>query len=247
MYRLFRQTLSFLTICPAPSGPPLTAEELSRSSGYFPLVGLVLGLIFALFWLILGSLGPPESVKAILVAIAAIVMTRGFHLDGLADTADALLSHRSTEEKLAIFKDCHLGVFGVTAIVLDLLLKVNLLEVALASPRGLTALILVPVWGRLAASLVAYLTNYVRPSGGLGQNIINGAGRPEALLALVSAFIISLWGGLLGLAVFGLTIIISLALAMVWRLALGGTTGDLLGASVELGEIGSLTLWVLLI
>jgi adenosylcobinamide-GDP ribazoletransferase len=185
--------------------------------------------------------------KVILIVTAWVVLNRGFHLDGLADTADALLSHRSVEEKLAILKDCHLGTFGVVAIVLDLLLKLTLLEVALASPKALTVLILIPVWGKLTISIVTSLSQYARPSGGLAKSFVVGAGPKEAGLAMVSALLIGLIGGFLGLATMLFAIVLGVVLAIVWRKAIGGVTGDLLGASAEIGEIAGLIFWLLLI
>jgi adenosylcobinamide-GDP ribazoletransferase len=248
VYRQFRLTLSFLTVVPAPAGPGPTEAELGRMAGYFPLTGLFCGLISALFWLILGALDFSESLKAIFAVVLLATLTRGFHLDGLADAADALLSHRSVEEKLAILKDCHLGTFGVAAIVLDLLLKINLLAEITPAPGGLAALALFPLWGRLAASVVAALGHYARPSGGLGRLTVEGAGSPELRLALISSLAFSLFlGGFFAvLAALG-ALAVGFALSLVWRAALGGVTGDLLGATVEIGEIAALLFWAALV
>ncbi|MDR1395256.1 MAG: adenosylcobinamide-GDP ribazoletransferase [Deltaproteobacteria bacterium] len=242
MYQIFRQTLAFLTIVPAASGTAFNPACMGRMAGYFPLTGLVCGLILALVWLILGTLDFSVSLKSVLAVTGLIILTRGFHLDGLADTADALLSHRSREEKLAIFKDPHLGTFGVLAIVLDVLLKVFLLSSAMAAPLAWQALILFPLWGRLTASAVAVRSVYARPSGGLAQQLVSGAGREELRLAALTAILISLLGGWQCLLPVLGALLLGFGLAKLWSLALGGVTGDLLGASVEIGEIFSLAL-----
>ncbi|MDR2142128.1 MAG: adenosylcobinamide-GDP ribazoletransferase [Deltaproteobacteria bacterium] len=247
MYRLFRQALGFLTIVPAPQSDYPTEADLGRLPGYFPGVGLFCGLICCLFYFILERLSSPGSLTAILVVTLLIIVSRGFHLDGLADTADALLSHRSVEEKLEIFKDCHLGTFGVVAIVLDLLLKVALFELALASPQALVAVALTPLWGRFTATVVACRSRYARPSGGLGRHLINGSGRREFGLALAFSLALSSLGGLNGVLVTLGAAVVGSLLALAWRKSLGGATGDLLGASVEIGEIAALALWVALI
>jgi adenosylcobinamide-GDP ribazoletransferase len=215
-------------------------------AGYFPLLGLTLGLILALVWLILGALSLSGSFNAIIVVIALAILTRGFHLDGLADTADALLSHRSVEEKLAILKDCHLGTFGVAAIVLDLLLKISLITEMMTLTSALVGLILAPVWGRLAASVVAVKGTYARSSGGLAHYVVDGAGSAEFRLAALSGLIISLLAGLTGLITAFGVLALGFFLAYIWRKALGGVTGDLLGATVEIGEIAALLIYVLL-
>jgi adenosylcobinamide-GDP ribazoletransferase len=245
VYRLFRLTLGFLTIVPAPTGPPLTQADLSRMAGYFPMIGLFCGLISALFWLILGTLGFSESLKAIFTVVVLVILTRGFHLDGLADAADALLSHRSVEEKLAILKDCHLGTFGVAAIVLDLLLKISLLVEIASKPETLAVLALFPLWGRLAASVVATLGRYARPSGGLGQFLVEGAGPSELKLAVITSLIASLLLGIKGILTIFVALLVGYGLSWLWRRTLGGVTGDLLGATVEIGEIAGLFFWSL--
>jgi adenosylcobinamide-GDP ribazoletransferase len=240
MYRLFRQTLAFLTILPGQAGAEFNSQDLARMPGCFPLVGLVVGLISALLWLTLGALNLSDSLIAILVVTGIVVLTRGFHLDGLADSADALLSHRSVLEKLQIFKDCHLGTFGVTAIVLDLLLKINLYAMVMATPLALTAFILVPLWGRLSATVVACSSRYARPSGGLSLNLVDGSGREEMRLAVLTSVVLSIFGGWLSLVTVLWALLVGFVLTKIWTRALGGVTGDLLGATVELGEILSL-------
>jgi adenosylcobinamide-GDP ribazoletransferase len=185
-----------------------------------------------------------ESLRAIITVVSLAVLTRGFHLDGLADAADALLSHRSVEEKLGILKDCHLGTFGVAAIVLDLLLKINLLTEIMASAGGLAALALFPLWGRLAASVVAVNGQYARPEGGLGRRLVEGAGFGEFKLAVLSSLLISLVGGWPGLLTALWATLVAYFLSWVWNKSLGGVTGDLLGATVEIGEIAALIFWV---
>src|SRR5208337_708974 len=97
-----------------------------RRSGYwFPLIGLLLGVVIGLLWYLLrGFLAPP--VLAALLPGLYVFLTGGLHLDGLMDTVDGVYGGRSREERLAFMKDSHVGAFGVLAAVLILILKYSL-------------------------------------------------------------------------------------------------------------------------
>jgi adenosylcobinamide-GDP ribazoletransferase len=213
----------------------------------YPMVGLILGFILFILARLLGWANIPVGTSAILLVMALAVLTRGFHLDGLADTADALLSHRSLERKLEILKDSHLGTFGVLAILADLWLKASLLS-ALAANNLFPAhlLVLFPIWGRLTASVVAVTSKPVGTGRGLGYNMVAYSGRQELFLACLYSIALS---GVFGLKAFLcalMAILVGYLLAKLWKATLGGVTGDLLGASVELGELASLFLFVAL-
>lgn len=250
MFRNLFNTLAFLTILPLNPRGTLTPAEMGRLPGYYPLAGLVLGGFSVALALVGGGLLPP-AVLATMIVVCQLVLTRGFHLDGLADAADALLSHKDQEKKLAILKDSHLGTFGVAAIVLSLMLKTTILDsLARGADHGLPplpALLLYPVWGRLAASVVAAVGSPARADGtGLGFNMVRHGGRRELLFALATSLLATVFFGPAPLACLAASFVLGLVLARVWRAALGGVTGDLLGASVELGEIlGLLALAVL--
>lgn len=239
--RRLGESVEYLTVIRFRRGASIWREdEIGRYPGYFPLVGLLLGLIlFGARHLLNVIL--PDRLTALLLTLLLIVLTRGFHQDGLADMADAVLSHRSRERMLEIMKDSHQGTFGVLALIFTVLLKVELIVLMAAHPTGL---ILFPLWGRLATSLVAVRSVYVGSQNGLGRFLVEESNSYDLALALASSLIFSvLIGGLpgfmtfLGVAAFGLTLI------WLWRRVLGGVTGDLLGASLELTELFSLLLF----
>ncbi|MDR1545303.1 MAG: adenosylcobinamide-GDP ribazoletransferase, partial [Deltaproteobacteria bacterium] len=211
--------LAFLTIAPLRFSERLEPEDFGRLPGYYPLVGLFLGLAAAVLAWVAYLAAAPAGFAATALAACQIIFTRGFHLDGLADAADALLSHRSLEKKFEILKDSRQGAFGVTAIVLDLLLKTSLLAALAPDGRFLTApLILYPVWGRLTASIVAVRSDSARPeSGGLGCWMIQLSGPRELFLALASTLTLSACGGWAALAAALAAACLGLLLTPVWR------------------------------
>jgi adenosylcobinamide-GDP ribazoletransferase len=233
----FRAALGFLSLIPVGRGEAPTPEQIGRLPAFYPLVGLVFGLALALLGFLAGKILPPDLTALILV-LFLVAINRGFHLDGLADTADALLSHRSRAEKLAILKDSRQGTFGVLAIALNVIIKIQLLtHLAPACPW---LLLLWPAWGRLGASAVAALSRYAGDETGLNRLMVEGAGPREMGLAALFTFVPSLFFGLPAILSAAAALFFGLALVPVWRRALGGVTGDLLGASVELTEIFTL-------
>ncbi|MDR2350303.1 MAG: adenosylcobinamide-GDP ribazoletransferase, partial [Deltaproteobacteria bacterium] len=210
-------------------------------------VGLVIGSVLFLFRFALAAPGVPIPLAAILIVTLSMIMTRGFHLDGLADTMDALLSHRTPEEKLAIMKDPHQGTFGVVAIVLDILLKTFLVMTLLTYPVYVAALVLHPLWGRLSTTVVTSVSTYARPSGGLGRDMVECSGAGEFAIGLLTAAAVSALFGITALLCCVFAALLGFLLGLVWRLALGGVTGDLLGSTTEISEICSLMFFVMIV
>jgi adenosylcobinamide-GDP ribazoletransferase len=246
-FRLFANVLAFLTILPLDRDDRFTPGDFGRFAGMFPLAGTVLGFFLFLLHFAMAAPGVPLQAAVILLVTAHVITTRGFHLDGLADTMDALLSHRSREDKLRIMKDPHQGTFGVLAIVLDILLKSALLGTLLATPYAAAALILFPAWARLAASVVSVMCEYARREGGLGQPVVDCCGVRELIEATVFTVIASAFGGIPCLLAVAFALAWSFGLVFVWNRTLGGVTGDLLGATVELTEVASLFFLVMLV
>ena len=176
------------------------------------------------------------AASALLLALTVIV-TRALHLDGLADTLDGLGGGGSPETRLAIMKDSRLGAFGAVGLVLVLILKGAFFQ-GIAETGRETALILFPVLSRWGMVLLAALSPYARPEGGLGQAMTEGVIANIAVGATLSALALAVVSfGLRGVALLaGLWIFVSIS-SRYFRRKLGGITGDVLGAVNELGEI----------
>jgi adenosylcobinamide-GDP ribazoletransferase len=230
---------AFLTRWPITSGP-LLAADLGRSVAFFPLVGLVLGLVLTgLAALLVGAL--PSTVLAVALVALLAGMTGGLHIDGLADTFDALGGGRGDRQRmLDLMRDSRIGAHGAAALVLLLMMKVFALA-ALLDRHDLVAILVFPALGRWAVTPSIVLHPYAREEG-LGR-AFNGAarGREVAIAtALVGVVIVALGARLLLPALGALC---AASLFALWlRRRLGGLTGDVYGATIELAETSALVL-----
>ena len=236
MITQFRLALSFLTTLPAGSFSSEVPEEtLGQTVAWFPLVGLLLGLILFFSTCFLKLFFSP-AICAALVLLIHFFITGGFHLDGVADTADGLMSGKPEREEIfSIMKDSYLGSMGATALILLLLLKYSAL-IVIISKAPLT-LIIFPILGRYAIVQLTFRSTYARAEGGLGAIFTNHCNQREWL----SAVIITLVSGLLFAGFAGLLSCFAIALYVVIihyvaQRRLGGVTGDILGYACESGE-----------
>lgn len=232
----FPLALTFLTIIPWPRLGLAGAAELARSLFWFPWVGALLGGLYGAAALGLGKLWPAVAVAAMVTGLS-VFLTRGLHLDGLADTLDGLGGGREPQSRLAIMKDSRLGAFGATGLGLALIVKFALLQVLLEQER-LGGLVLFPALSRWGLVALAYLSPYARPEGGLGRDMTEGVTfrtlTGATLAALALSLVLGRLHGLILLAACGLAV---LGLNRFFRRQLGGITGDVLGAASEILEL----------
>jgi adenosylcobinamide-GDP ribazoletransferase len=227
--------LRFLTSLPLPWS--IRGGQLGSALPFFPLVGaLIGGLLLVVGWLA-GSFWPPLS-QAVLLVVAWSVLSGGLHLDGLSDTADAIMSWRDREQKLAIMKDSRIGTMGALAIAAVLLLKLAFLSDAGAG--WWQSVLLAPILGRWAMLLAIGGFPAARP-GGLGS-MVQGqlAGWQLALISGLVTLVATLIAGVGGLVAVLLVGVVAYALGRWWTKELGGLTGDTYGAICELAEVVAL-------
>jgi adenosylcobinamide-GDP ribazoletransferase len=243
MISSFALALSFLTVLRVPLLPVRLASpaELAASFACFPIVGAILGGLWATFALSLRPVFPPALVAGLLTLMMALV-TRGLHLDGLADLADGVGGGYTAEKRLEIMKDSRIGTFGAVALILILTIKIAALQ-TLVQTNQWRILLLVPLLSRLGMVLTAYRSAYPRPEGGLGKSFCEQLSLGHLLAALglaaiAGAVIAPLLGGFL-LAALVAQVVLLRVLAKRW---LGGITGDVLGACNEISEALLLTL-----
>jgi len=243
--RDFLQALSFLTILPV--GKLLLSEEkgLARSMAFFPLVGLVIGLLSASGYYLLTLLFPKSLVLWLTIGLLAY-LTRGLHLDGFADTMDGVASGGTKEKILEVMRDSRIGAFGVVGLILLIGAKYYALD-QISNPSLPYSLILMAVMGRNSMVLVCYRSAYARPNEGLGRPFTENLGSREMVLSLVSASGIALLlMGLKGILVFLGICLFSLGYRFFFKKKLGGVTGDILGAANELAELLCLIFLIIL-
>jgi adenosylcobinamide-GDP ribazoletransferase len=235
----FFAAVQFLTIFSWPRRPERSAEEIGGSAMFFPVVGLLLGIVLGLLDRALEPVTTPGLSSVLLVATLAW-LTRGLHLDGLGDTFDGLGAGGDRERMLCIMNDSRIGAFGLIAIVVVLLMKIHALE-SMDSQRW-RALLAAPILGRSAMVLLAYRSRPAKT--GLGAAFIEHlTGRHLAIATTIAAILV---GGLLGIAGIGLLLagaLFAFGSQRYFHHRLGGVTGDTCGAVGELTEAG---VWVCL-
>ena len=236
--------LSFLTILPVGRGLPSEEKDLAHSMTVFPLVGLVIGLLLALGYYLL-SLALPRSLTLWLTIGLLAFLTRGLHLDGLADTMDGLASGGTREKILEVMRDSRIGAFGVISLILLIGAKYFALDHFSNHPMTYP-LILMAVMGRSSMVLVCYRSPYARFEKGLARPFTENLRFRETALSSLLALGISFWAvGLKGILVFLGIAFFSLGYRVFFMRKLGGITGDILGAANELSEFLSLFLLVI--
>lgn len=222
--------VQFLTRLPTPQLRDFREEELSRTAVYFPLVGVLIGVLVALpLW----ALDARPWLAGLLALLAWVWVTGALHLDGLGDVADAFgAAHRDPQRFLEVLKDPHMGVFGVVTVVMQVLAKFVLLA-ELADGAWLWGVLLVPAWARWATTLL--WSRWLPPlHAGMAERFAwyrnEGAYWDWAWGVALAA--ISLW--------LAPPLLVCLLLAPLtawyWKRRLGGISGDCLGASTEVLE-----------
>ena len=241
--RDFLQALSFLTILPLGKNRLPEEKTLGRSMAFFPLAGLVIGLLAAFGYYLLSFLFPKPIVLWFTVALLAI-MTGGLHLDGLADTLDGLGAGGTKEKMLEVMRDSRTGAFGVMGLIFLIGSKYLALE-QIPGPFLPYSFILMTVMGRNSMVLVSYRSPYARAGIGLARPFLENLGSREVILSSASALVIAiLYPGLKGLTAFLGVGIFSLIYRFYFMGRLSGVTGDILGAANELSEVLCLLLLI---
>lgn len=239
-----RTTLALFTVAPSADAQELTRARAVAALRWFPLVGAALGALVGLPLVAVRAWAPHATLVGAVLAVAVIaLLTRGLHLDGLADTADGLASRAAAPRALEIMRRSDIGPFGVLAIMLVVLLDVA----ALASLDGGTwrpvgVLSVAAATGRLAAFHAAHRrVPSARPTG-FGAFVASSASTP--LLALETVLVLGYGAGVAGAVDAPLPAWVAaqagallVAGAVRWHTTrrLGGVTGDVFGALVELG------------
>lgn len=200
---------------------------------HFPLVGLLIGTLTALFDTVFRCFWSSGIVSFLDLSLL-ILLTGALHLDGLSDTADGIFSHRAKDKILDIMKDSRVGVMGVVSLIV--ILGIKWCGLASLETQRTLLIILIPAYSR-ASSLIGFSSlPYGRPEGGLGKPFFQEPIPlkrfwPFVLLIIFSVFLG--WRGLFLNLFFGIIIILFLIFI---KKRLGYLTGDILGAMIEVTE-----------
>lgn len=216
-----------------------TAPDIGASAPWFPVVGAGVGLVVAGAAAGLIEVGP-AGVAASVAVLLGVLLTGAFHEDGLADTADAM-GGWTPEQRREILKDSRHGSYGVAALCGSIVIRVA--SVATFGPAvAFGGLVAAHALGRAAAvGVMAFATP--TPMDGLGSDSIRSMSRPKAMVGIcagvaIGALATGWWIGPLilgvGVGAVGVTLVASRAL--------GGVSGDVLGAVEQVGECASLVI-----
>lgn len=239
--------LAFGTLTVLPVRAPVVDRRVAgRAMVLAPVVGLALALAALVLLALLAEAEVSPLVAATLVVGVLALLTRGLHLDGLADTSDGLGSGKPPLEALELMRRGDVGPFGVVTLVLVLLVQVAALTQLVASNLGGLGVVAALVVSRVALPLACSVGIPSARGDGLGAVVAGTVSRGMALVAVLLAYASLLPSALLldspleavALAPLGLLA----GLALGWRAVrrLGGVTGDVLGAVVEATFTGTL-------
>lgn len=224
--------LRFLTILPL--GKPADFPG-HRMVSYFPVAGLILGLLLALIDRALQYIFP-LSIVSLMDLVFLAVFTGALHLDGLADTADGLFSHRTSEDALKIMKDSRVGTMGLLALIF--VLGIKWAGISSLHEYRVYYLILIPAYARGAFTIAIYFLDYIRPEGGTAKDFFADNKSIGSLGWLLAPVAFSLWLGIRGIILNVVFIGIVILVTLYYKKRLGGITGDMLGALGEVTEAG---------
>ncbi|HVA82277.1 MAG TPA: adenosylcobinamide-GDP ribazoletransferase [Candidatus Binataceae bacterium] len=234
-----RIAASFLTILPILPRGRIDDARVADSFGWFPLIGFALGVALCVEDAILARFFA-LTLRSILIVLSITIVTGALHLDGLADTADALGAGRDRTRALEILRDSRIGAYGTAAIFFSLALKIVTLA-TLAGARRYTAIFAAVGFSRWAMVAVAERLPYLRTTGA-GSAMLADTRTPRNLM-IASLTVIAATAPLISRSILGAAIAaiaITLAVRAFYRRWLCGVTGDLIGACGEIVEIAVL-------
>lgn len=224
--------------------------DFGKSVKFFPLIGGVLGSIYALtayflyFFLPACHIQLPLHVQSIILLVLPVLLTGGLHCDGFMDTMDGIFSGRSRERMLEIMKDSCAGSNAVTAFVVYMLLMWAVL-LDFPSDSLIPALFIMPVTARLAMAWAIVLFPYARPDG-MGKAFATYAGRKSFYIAALLAILLVFPWGMTAILSFVVSLFFGLLFARYTAGILGGLTGDVYGAITHLTELAVLLIFIVI-
>lgn len=227
----FFSALSFLTIIRTP-------RQASWSNGdkiiYFPLVGLLIGALLYCVDHLFAAFAYRE-IRAAMDVFFLAVITGGLHLDGLADSADGLFSHKDKKKALEIMRDPRTGVMGVIATVLCLLLKFSGL-LGIAGNTGWIWFLTAPALARSAQVVGLVVMDNARGAAGIGAPLFQKYNSRALIFCVLSAVLPFFMGIKTGLLIFGVFAFSTIIPMIYFQSRIGGMTGDTFGAVTEIVE-----------
>ena len=244
-FKGFLMAISMFTVIPLPKYE-WDDEGGKNIMKFYPLIGLIVGLIWYGVFRVLNLLDASTIVTTAITLITPFILTGMLHLDGYMDVCDALLSRREKKEKLRILKDPHTGAFAVISVVMLFVVNFSALYTVISNNYGTFGLILIPIISR---SLMGYLllSKESMKGSSLGAFFKQGTGKVDRIILLlslivsiiISIFIFKAYGLIMSLAI----ILVSTFLVNNAAKEFDGMSGDSAGYGLVIAEsIGVLIL-----
>jgi adenosylcobinamide-GDP ribazoletransferase len=246
--RLFFTALQFYTRLSVPAWVGYNPDDMNKATRYLPLIGWIVGFIAGIFFL-LGTYLLDLPTGVILSIISSILLTGAFHEDGFADACDGFGGGWTKEKILEIMKDSRVGTYAVAGLILLLGLKFSLLHALSLYIENQPILILLisisaHASSRFMAVTMIFTHSYVRFTNDSKSKPVAEPGSKNTLLiaavfALIPLLVLSFMLNQPGLlAVIPILYLIKIMLARYFTKWIGGYTGDCLGATQQVCEIG---------
>ncbi|PIZ16199.1 adenosylcobinamide-GDP ribazoletransferase [Candidatus Desantisbacteria bacterium CG_4_10_14_0_8_um_filter_39_17] len=240
----FLIALQFLTIIPV-KVKDVDEKDSAKSAAFFPVVGIVIGILLVLFYAVLSQLMPAMPAD-VFVIIFWIFITGVLHLDGLADTMDGFYASTQKEKILKVMEDTSTGAKGVAALIILLLFKFALLS-NIEGAAKIYSLILAPTISRYSMFIAIASSSPARKEG-MGKLFIGKTGLAELIFSSIIMVLICLTSWflplgqikMLGFIAVAVAVIITLTFVRYCNYKIGGMTGDTLGALNEIVEVAVL-------
>lgn len=252
IYKSFIMALSMFTIIPTPY-IEWDDESSKNMMKFYPVVGLIVGVIWSLIYVILSIINCPIMIKTTVIMILPFIMSGMLHLDGYCDVCDAILSRREREEKLRILKDSHIGAFAVISLIILFFLQssgvFSFLEKDMDVKNITCLLMLIPVISR---SLAGYflLSKITIKESSLGTYFKKGTNKTDIVImvgaVILSTICILINSGLKYSTIpLTMTVIVTIGVRKCIK-EFGGVSGDVAGFALVIGEAtGLITLGIM--
>lgn len=236
----FKLALSFLTRLPIGHLEALDENHWPESMAFFPACGLILSLlVFAPTLLLLHCTHLSPITAAALAAVLLIYWTGGLHIDGFADCCDGFGCPADREKCRQIMKDPTIGSFAAAGLIGLLILKTTAIAQVFTQP-AVIPLIYIPAAARFIPVLLSRIGTYPNSSG-IGKFTVGKVGTRVVLSAFITLLPMFIYPKTL--AAFAVMLFASVLLKRKSDRLIGGITGDVLGAAIELSEtVGFVTL-----
>lgn len=243
--RAARMIIAWMTVLPVSPAGSVDRAAAGRAISCLPLAGAVVGGLCAALSYVLTAAGAPPLLAAALVVGGTALLTRGMHIDGLADTVDALSSYAEPERAREIMRSGPVGPLGAGAVALVALIEVAALS-ALVEARAWAVIAAVGIISRAVPVQLCRRALPAAPGGGFGPLVAAGQGPVAVAVSAVIAWVAGgvagwLCGGPAGLltAVVVVTVLIAATAGYGRHVVrrLGGISGDVLGAAIAGGAM----------